>query len=105
MLSTSIFTTVPVYAESPDYLISFKVPIQQSFCMTKSLNGDMATYKQCMLKIEKVAHECDAITKPKYDRILSKSREVYPAPSDVFEVIKPITQAHFDCLGSIYDNE
>ncbi len=96
-ISTSV-----THAEAIDYLINFKIPVQQTFCISKSTNGDMSTYKQCMLAIEKGSYECDKITKASYDKMLIKYTEPYKGVTGFMNDMKPITMKHFDCLSRLY---
>jgi hypothetical protein len=98
-LCTIVF---PAVAESPDYLTGFKVPVQQTFCISKSANGDMNAYKQCMLAIEKGSYKCDMATKPAYDKLMERYSDYDKDLSKFMDDINPITKIHFDCLNSLY---
>lgn len=92
----------PVIADTADYLTGFKVPVQQTFCMSRSLNGDMDTYKRCMLTVEKESYKCDKGTKPAYERAMAKYSNYDKDVAEYMNDIKPITKIHFDCLCSLY---
>lgn len=89
-------------ADSADYLTGFKIPVQQAFCMSRSLNGDMDTYKQCMLTVEKNSYKCDKATKPDYEKLMEKYNNNDRNVTEFISDLKPITKTHFDCLSSIY---
>ena len=90
------------HAQNIDYLLSFKVPVQQTYCISKALNGDMAVYKKCMLSVEKGANKCDKETKPAYDNLLIKHIANDSAATEYMDEIKPIIKKHFDCLRTLY---
>jgi hypothetical protein len=82
-----------------NYLTDFKIPMQGTYCMGKSSNGDLVTYKKCMLAIEKDVNKCDIETKPIYDHKFSNyNKDV----TEFMDDIKPITEQYFTCLGTIY---
>ena len=89
-------------ANTTGYLTGFKVPVQQTFCMSRSLNGDMDTYKKCMLAIEKESFKCDKVTKPAYEELMVTYSNNDNDVTEFMSDIKPISKAHFDCLSSIY---
>lgn len=94
--------SLPVHAKDTDYLSGFKVPVQQTFCMSRSLNGDMEAYKQCMLAVERESHKCDKATKPLYELIIKKYSNYDKDVTEYMSEMKPITKLHFDCLSEIY---
>lgn len=99
----SIFvSTNAAYAETADYLTNFKVPVQQTFCISKSANGDMNTYKKCMLAIEKGALKCDKESKEAYDKMLKKYSNFEGEATEFMDDVMPITAKHFDCLNTLY---
>ena len=76
--------------------------MQQTFCISKSANGDMNIYKQCMLAIEKGSYKCDKVTKASYDQIIMKYSDYDNGVTDFMKNMKPITKTHFDCLSTLY---
>jgi len=89
-------------AQAIDYLTKFKIPVQQTFCISKAPNGDMISYKECMLAIEKGAHKCDKETKPSYEQMFIKHVKSDSEAKEYMEEIKPIIEKHFTCLNTLY---
>ncbi len=100
IISLFIATTI-AHAQTLDYLIKFKVPVQQTFCISKAPNGDMDTYKKCMLAIEKGAYKCDKETKPAYDNVFIKHID-NGGVTEYMDELKPIIEKHFMCLNTLY---
>ncbi len=94
--------SIPVQAVTFDYLTNFKIPVQQTFCLSKSPNGDINIYKQCMLAIEKGAHVCDTVTKGLYDQMIIEYSNFDKEVGEFMNDIKPITEKHFTCLNTLY---
>ena len=94
--------TIPVQAVTFDYLTNFKIPVQQTFCLSKSPNGDIKIYKQCMLAIEKDAYKCDTATKESYDQMIIKYSNLDKEVGEFMDDIMPITEKHFTCLNTLY---
>ena len=90
------------YAGTADYLTDFKIPVQQTFCISKSPNGDMSSYKQCMLAIEKGSYKCDKVTKAAYDQMILRYIDYDKDVTELMSDMKPITKNHFDCLSALY---
>lgn len=94
--------TAEAIAESSNYLKDFKVPMQQIFCMGKSLNGDMNNYRKCMIAIERGAYKCDKVTKPSYDKIIKKYSNYNKNITEYMSSMEPISKTHFECLKTLY---
>ena len=90
------------YAITADYLTNFKIPVQQTFCISKSAGGDMNIYKKCMLAIEKGAYKCDKDAKVAYDQLFKKFSNFGRNASEVMDNLRPITEKHFECLNTLY---
>lgn len=101
-ITSMLIATHYAHAENIDYLLKFKVPVQQTFCISKAPNGDMAVYKECMLSIEKGANKCDKDTKPAYDDLLIKHIANDSGATEYMDEIKPIIKKHFECLNTLY---
>lgn len=94
--------SISAQAETFNYLTNFKIPVQQTFCLSKSPNGDINIYKQCMLAIEKGANKCDVKTKEAYDQMTMQYSNFDKEVTEFMDDIKPITEKHFTCLSTLY---